>query len=120
MAGRAENPDGTTTLWRPAGAAELRLVEESGWRRWPPRLPEQPIFYPVLNEAYAVRIAREWNVPEGGSGFVTRFHVDTAYLRRFPTRRAGGEGVDELWVPAERLDEFNDHIAGRIEVVAKF
>ncbi len=52
----------TTTLWRPTGPVELELVRESGWRAWPPRLPEQPIFYPVLNESYAVKIARDWNV----------------------------------------------------------
>ena len=40
---------GTTTLWRPVGPEELALVEASGRRAWPPRLPEQPIFYPVLN-----------------------------------------------------------------------
>jgi hypothetical protein len=40
----------TVTLWRPTGPEELALVEASGWREWPPRLPGQPIFYPVLNE----------------------------------------------------------------------
>lgn len=49
----------TTTLWRPTGPKELDLVRELNWRAWPPRLPEQPIFYPVLNEDYAVRIARD-------------------------------------------------------------
>ncbi len=44
----------TTTLWRPVGPEELALLEESGWTRWPPRLPEQPIFYPVLNRDYAI------------------------------------------------------------------
>lgn len=120
LAGRQENPDGTTTLWRPTGPTELRLVEESGWRRWPPRLPDQPIFYPVLNEDYAAGIAREWNIPASGRGYVTRFRVDTAYVRRFPTRRAGGRDVLELWVPAEELDEFNAHIVGLIEVVGEF
>ncbi|WP_216590442.1 hypothetical protein [Streptomyces brasiliscabiei] len=52
----------TRTLWRPTGPVELGLVRDSGWRAWPPRLPEQPIFYPVLDEAYAVKIARDWNV----------------------------------------------------------
>ena len=52
----------TVTLWRPAGPEELALVEASGWREWPPRLPGQPIFYPVLNEEYAAMIARD----EGG------------------------------------------------------
>jgi hypothetical protein len=53
----------TVTLWRPTGPEELALVEASGWRVWPPRLPDQPIFYPVLNQEYATMIARDWNVP---------------------------------------------------------
>ncbi|MFB6751443.1 ADP-ribosylation/crystallin J1 [Streptomyces sp. NPDC056353] len=111
---------GTTTLWRPTGPEELALVEASGWTAWPPRLPEQPIFYPVLNEDYAVRIARDWNVPASGSGYVTRFEVDAGFLERYPVRRAGGETILELWVPAEELAEFNRHIVGRIEVVREF
>jgi hypothetical protein len=43
----------TTILYRPAGPKELALIAASGCRRFPPRLPEQPIFYPVLNEDYA-------------------------------------------------------------------
>ena len=120
LAGRVENADGTTTLWRPCGPAELELLAEADWRRWPARLPDQPIFYPVLSREYADRIAAEWNVPDSGRGYVTRFHVDTAYVRRFPTRRAGGRDILELWVPAEELDEFNDHIVGRVEVVGEF
>src|SRR5688572_23752123 len=110
----------TTTLWRPTGPEELALVAASGWRAWPPRLPEQPIFYPVLNENYATRIARDWNVPASGSGYVTRFEVDTAFLARYPVRQAGGATILELWVPAAELDEFNAHIVGLIEVVREF
>ncbi|MFE5211261.1 ADP-ribosylation/crystallin J1 [Streptomyces sp. NPDC056600] len=110
----------TTTLWRPVGPEELALVAASGHRAWPPRLPEQPIFYPVLNEDYAVRIARDWNVPASGSGYVTRFEVESDFLARYPVRQAGGETILELWVPAEELDEFNRHIVGRIEVVREF
>ena len=55
--------DGTTFLYRPVNQAELDLIEASGWRAFPPRLPEQPIFYPVLNEEYAIQISRDWNVP---------------------------------------------------------
>ncbi|MFI6104510.1 hypothetical protein [Streptomyces sp. NPDC051310] len=113
-------PPATTTLWRPTGPVELRLVEESGWRAWPPRLPEQPIFYPVLNEDYAIRIARDWNVKHDGAGFVTRFQVESEFLTRYPVRQAGGRTILELWVPAEELDEFNRHIVGTIEVVHEF
>lgn len=111
---------GATALWRPTGPEELALVEASGWAAWPPRLPEQPIFYPVLNEDYAVRIARDWNVPASGVGYVTRFEVDAGFLARYPVRQAGGETILELWVPAEELEEFNRHIVGRIEVVHEF
>ena len=44
------------TCYRPLGEKELELVKESGFRKWPPRLPEQPIFYPVTSEEYAVEL----------------------------------------------------------------
>ena len=110
----------TTTLWRPTGPTELDLVRASGWRRWPPRLPEQPIFYPVLNEDYATRIARDWNVNASGSGYVTRFAVRTDFLDRYEVQQVGGQSILEYWIPAEDLDAFNDAIVGTIEVVAEF
>lgn len=110
----------TTTLFRPVGPAELDLIRRSSWTRFPPRLPEQPIFYPVLNQEYARRIARDWNVKESGAGFVTRFEVDEEYIRRFPRKVVGGSVHEELWVPAEELDEFNSNIIGPIEVVESF
>ncbi|MER7334067.1 MULTISPECIES: ADP-ribosylation/crystallin J1 [unclassified Micromonospora] len=110
----------TMTLWRPTGPQELDLVRASGWTAWPPRLPDQPIFYPVLNEQYAITIARDWNVPASGVGYVTRFHVDRAFASRYPVRQVGGRDILELWVPAEELDEFNRHLVGLIEVVHEF
>jgi hypothetical protein len=111
----------TTTLWRPVGQRELELIADSGWTRFPPRLVGQPIFYPVLNEQYATKIAREWNTKDPASGFighVLRFNVDATYLGQFPPRRVGGAGIDELWIPAELLEEFNDHIVGPIALHA--
>ncbi len=71
----------TTTLYRPVGPQELALIEAGDWAGFPSRLPDQPIFYPVMNEEYAIQIARDWNVPASGSGFVTRFEVDSEYLQ---------------------------------------
>ncbi len=110
----------TTTLYRPVGAGELKLIEDSGWIKFPPRLPEQPIFYPVMNEEYAIQITKEWNVPAYGAGFVTRFNVNSDYLKRFKVENVGGEIHDELWIPAEELDEFNSNIVGKIELIASF
>lgn len=110
----------TTILYRPVGPKELALIEQSGWKRFPPRLPEKPIFYPVMNEEYAIQIARDWNVNASGSGFVTKFAVDTEYLKKYQVQNVGGPIHNELWVPAEELDEFNDHIEGLIEVTKSF
>jgi hypothetical protein len=113
----------TLTLWRPVGQAELDLIAASGWHEFPPRLEGQPIFYPVLNEEYATKIARDWNVKDPASGFVgyvLRFDVERPYVDRYEVQRVGGEGIDELWVPAEDLEEFNRHIAGQIELVAQY
>lgn len=110
----------TVTLYRPVGPEELRLIAESGWRRFPPRLAGQPVFYPVTNREYAMQIARDWNVRETGSGFVTRFEVDAEFAGRYPIRKVGSAIHTELWVPAEELVDFNDHIVGPIIVIEEF
>jgi hypothetical protein len=110
----------TITLYRPVGPEELALIAQSGWKKFPPRLPEQPIFYPVMNEEYAIQIARDWNVPASGSGFVTKFAVDKNYLSKFEIQNVGGTIHNELWIMAEELETFNNHIVGDIEVIQKF
>lgn len=110
----------TTTLYRPVGPKELALIEQSGWTKFPPRLPEQPIFYPVMNEEYAIQIARDWNVAASGSGFVTKFAVKTEYLSKYEIQNVGGHIHNELWVPAEELEEFNSNIVGQIEITKSF
>lgn len=110
----------TTTLYRPVGPKELALIEQSGFTRFPKRLMQQPIFYPVTNEEYAVQIARDWNVNASGSGYVTRFDVVKSYVDKFEVQNVGGPIHNELWVPAEELEEFNDHIVGLITVTQSF
>jgi len=110
----------TTTLFRPVGPEELKLIAAGGFREFPPRLPAQPIFYPVLNEEYARQIARDWNVKASGAGYVTRFEVATAFLDTYPEQTVGGSVHRELWIPAEDLAEMNRHIVGQIEVIAEF
>ena len=109
------------TLFRPVGAEELKLIEDSGWKAFPPRLPEQPIFYPVTNEGYAAQIARDWNIKHGSmQGFVTKFEVEAEYAAKFDRKIVGGREHEELWVPAEELEEFNRRILGKIEVTQSF
>jgi len=109
-----------TKLYRPTGEKELALIRAGGWCTFPPRLPEQPIFYPVLNEDYATQIARDWNTRDGGVGYVLRFHIETGYLAQFTVQTAGARIHQEYWIPAEELAEFNRHIVGLIEVVSEF
>ncbi|MEZ5308903.1 MAG: hypothetical protein R2684_17290 [Pyrinomonadaceae bacterium] len=110
----------TVTLYRPTGPDELKLVEESGFRRWPPRLPEQPIFYPVTNELYAIQITQRWNTKEFREGFVTKFEVRKAFMDRYPIEKVGGDIHTEWWIPAEDLEELNDNIVGKIEVIGHY
>lgn len=111
----------TITLYRPVGQKELELIRASGDTAFPPRLPEQPIFYPVLNEDYAAQIACNWNTKFGARrGYVTRFRVRVEYLQRFEVHTVGGSQHQEYWIPAEELSEFNHNIVGNIEVIAEF
>jgi hypothetical protein len=112
--------DECVTLWRPVGPAELELIRASGMRAFPPRLPEQPIFYPVLSEEYAIKIARDWNVPASGKGYVTRFRVSKQFLSRYEVHEVGGEAHREYWIPADDLPAFNAALVGAIEVVAEY
>jgi len=110
----------TVTLYRPVGSAELALIGESGWSAFPPRLPDQPIFYPVLEEEYAIQIARDWNTRDGGTGYVLRFQVQAEYIAQFPVQIAGSRIHREYWIPAEELAEFNRHIVGQIEIIREY
>lgn len=112
----------TVTLYRPTGTKELALIEASDYTAFPPRLPEQPIFYPVLNEEYAAQIARDWNAKHNADkiGYVTRFQVRKDFLDRYEVQIVGGSIHEEYWIPAEDLEEFNRNIVGKIEVIAEF
>jgi hypothetical protein len=110
-------------LYRPTGQKEYELVKESNFTQWPPRLPEQPIFYPVLNEDYANEIASKWNTKDTFSnhvGYVTKFRVLKAFLSKYKIEVVGGKQHEELWVPAEELEELNKNIVGKIEIINKF
>lgn len=110
-------------LYRPVGRFELEKIANLGFKGFPPRFETQPIFYPVLNEGYAVQIAKEWNTTDktsGYVGYVTRFEVDDEYVSKFQRQVVGNQSHEELWVPSEQLEEFNAHIIGKIEVTQAF
>jgi len=109
-----------TVLYRPVGRREYELIEATGFRAFPRRLPEQPIFYPVTNEACATQIARDWNTKDGGTGYVLRFRVRSEFLRKYPVQTVGSSMHQECWIPAADLEEFNSQIEGAIEPIASF
>ncbi|WP_298900523.1 ADP-ribosylation/crystallin J1 [uncultured Psychroserpens sp.] len=113
----------TRTLYRPIGEKELILISDSNFTRFPPRLEWQPIFYPVLNEAYASEIASQWNTKdEFGNylGFVTAFDISEAEFLKYKVENVGGKIHNELWVPAEDLETFNQAIIGSIKITKVF
>lgn len=110
----------TTILWRPVGPAELALIAATDHRRFPPRLVDQPIFYPVCNERYACEIAERWNAKTDGGGYVTRFAVRSDVLAAYTPQVVGAAYHEEYWIPAEELAAFNDAIVGKIEIARTF
>lgn len=111
----------TITLYRPVGQKELDLIKATGV--FPPRLSHQPIFYPVLNEEYAIQIARDWNTQDtenGNVGYVTRFQVSAEFLSAYEIKTVGSSVHQEFWIPAQDLPEFNRNIVGPIEVIHEF
>jgi hypothetical protein len=110
----------TITLFRPVNDKELELIKESGWKKFPLRLPQQPIFYPVMNEEYAIQIAKDWNVPAYGVGYVLKFEMNKAYIDTFEIQNVGGMIHNELWILSEELETFNDNIVGVIEIIREY
>jgi tetratricopeptide (TPR) repeat protein len=105
-------------LYRPVGLQELELIYDNGMESFPARLPQQPIFYPVLQLEYARQIASEWNAKSGQSaGYVTQFKVEDQYIGQFEEHTVGGSQHQEFWIPAEEMEEFNQHISGHIKVL---
>ncbi len=108
-------------LYRPIGHKELELLIKAGLREFPPRLPDQPIFYPVLNVGYAREIAEGWNTKSDTyAGYITRFNLKNDYFEKFEKQIVGGMRHEEIWVPATQLDEFNSNIIGHIEIIAAY
>ena len=105
------------TLGRPAGPEDLVLVEASGWRRWPSRVFDQPISYPVLNDDHEIRVARDWSVKACDVGHVTRFQVRRQHLEKYDVEQVDGQPILAYWIPAERLEELDHNILGNTEVL---
>jgi tetratricopeptide (TPR) repeat protein len=105
-------------LYRAVALQELALIYDSEMKAFPARLPQQPIFYPVLDLEYARQIASDWNVKSGQyAGYVTEFKVEDKYIRQFEKHTVKGSQHQELWIPAEEMEKFNQHIVGHIKVL---
>ena len=116
-------PAEVKTLYRPVGQAELDLIRASGFKEFPPRLSEQPFFYPVTNEEYATQIARDWNTKDANSGFagyVLRFDLLSSFLEDYELHTVGDSQHREYWIPAGDLGELNKNIVGTIQILTSY
>jgi hypothetical protein len=108
------------TLYRPVGLKELQLIIDFNFLKFPPRLPEQPFFYPVCSLEYAEKIARDWNTKDKQSsylGAVTRFDIYDGIADRYPEHQVGGNTHRELWIPSNELECFNRYLINGIKVL---
>ena len=67
-------------------------------------------------------IAEKWNVKDTADhkGYVTKFEVDDNYISQFEVQTVGRSYHQELWIPADELENFNQHIIGTIQVIGEF
>jgi hypothetical protein len=110
-------------LYRPIGKKEYDLMKQNNFKKFPPRLSGQPIFYPVLNQEYAGKIAGEWNTKDKNSdyiGIITQFNINDEYINRFEKHIVGASICEEFWIPSDELEEFNKNIIGNIEIIKVF
>lgn len=94
------------------------MVLKNQYKKWPPRLPEQPIFYPVTNVQYAKEV-NLWNVQQFGKGYITKFLVKKAFMNSYSIQKVGGKHHTEWWIPAQDLEKLNDNIVGLIEIIGE-
>jgi len=120
MDDRVEIENGHVVMYRPTGPEEYKLVADSDFKKWPPRLEGQPIFYPVTNELYAREITEQWNIRDSGVGYVFKFLVKKSFVDQYNVEKVGGANHTEWWIPAEKMDDLNEAIVGKIEVIGKF
>ena len=106
-------------LYRPVGLFEMLKILESRGKEFPPRLAEQPIFYPVVNYEYAKQISEKWNTKDrlsGNVGFITEFEIDDTYISNYELHQVGNKEHIEYWIPSSELPEFNKHIIKNIVI----
>jgi hypothetical protein len=112
----------TVTLYQPVGMEELQAIKASDWTAFPPHDPEQPIFRPVADEAFAAQLARDWNAAHTTyrRGYVVRFALSADFLKAYENKVAGVRGHEEYWIPPEDLSLLNAAIQGHITVAGTF
>ena len=96
-------------LYRPVGTKELELIKQSEYTKYPARLPEQSIFYPVLNAKYN----------DDHKGYVTKFEIDDEYFQHFDIHTVGASYQQEIWVLAQAMEKMHQHMIGKIQVICE-
>ncbi|MFV0393962.1 MAG: hypothetical protein ACK5LC_06155 [Coprobacillaceae bacterium] len=110
-------------LYRPVGLYEMEKNLNTKGTAFSAPLPEQPIFYSVLNKEYAQQIAENWNTKDessGFSGFVTEFNIEEEFIKQYSVKNVGGNLHSDYWIPANEMKKFNAHLIGRITVTDAF
>lgn len=112
----------TVTLYQPVSMEELQAIKALDWKAFPAHDPEQPIFRPVVDEAFAAQLAREWNAAHTTyrRGYVVRFTVSKAFMTAYENKAAGVRGHEEYWIPPEDLSLLNAAIQGQIAIAGTF
>lgn len=107
-------------LWRPVGPEELKQIEDAGMMAFPPSSSEQSVFYPKSTKNHAIEVAREWNAPVYGKGFVVCVDVRKDLFDHLKVSHTRENAQQEFWLPLEDIEALNASLMGRIKVSHRF
>ena len=110
----------TIALYQAMSPQQLAALIRADWRRIEPDQGGERFFYLKINQRYAEMIARQWEVPLHGAGYVVRLILPEPVMKYFDLETVAYEEHLEYRVPTCELDRINHHLVGEVSIVSAF
>jgi hypothetical protein len=113
-------PQPTLALFVALCPQQLAALIRADWRRIEPGRGGEHFIYLKLNQRYAEMMARQWELPLHGSGYVARIVLPQNVLSHYDLETVAYDEHLEYRVPVCELEHINAALVGEVQVVAAF
>ncbi len=110
----------TQAVYQAIGPHQLAALIHTDWRRIEPGWGGQRFTYLKQQQRYAEMIARQWEVPLHGAGYVVRIVLPEDALRQYDLETVAYEEHLEYRVPSVELADLSRELVGAVQPVAAF